>query len=221
MCKSHLTLCHPMNCSLPGFTFHGIFQARILEWVAISYSRGSSQPRDLTQVSCFSCSGRWILYHWTTWEVYHKLSSVQFSYSVVSDSLRPHGLKHVRPPCPSPNPRVYLNSSPLNRWCHPTISSSVIHYSSRIQSFPASGSFQMNQFFISGGQSFGVSASAAVLPMNTQDWSPIGWTGWITLQSKWLSRVFSNTTVQKHQFFGAQRSSPPNSHIHTWLLEKR
>ena len=133
-------------------------------------------------------------------------SSVQFSCSVVSDSLRPHELQHTRPPCPSPTPRVYPYSCPLSGWCHPTISSSVIPFSSRPQSFPASGSFQMSQLFPSGGQSIGVSASTSVLPMNTQDWSLLGLTGWISLQSKGLSRVFSNTTVQKHQFFGAQLS---------------
>ena len=139
---------------------------------------------------------------------------------VVSDSLWPCGLQHSRPPCPSPTPRVYSNSCPLSRWCHPAISSSVIPFSSCLQSFPASGSFRMNQFFTSGGQSTGVSASASVLPMNIQDWSPLGWTGWISLQSKGLSRVFSNTTVQKHQLFGTQLSSQSNSHIHTWPLEK-
>ena len=128
----------------------------------------------------------------------------------MSDSLRPHGLKHYRPPCLSPAPRVYPNSCPSNQWCHRTISSSVIPFSSCPQSFPASGSFQMNQLFTSGGQSIGVSASTSVLPMNTQDRPPLGWTGWISLQSKGLSRVFSNTTVQKHQFFGAQLSSHSN-----------
>ena len=123
-------------------------------------------------------------------------SSVQFSLSVVSNSLQPHGLQHTRPPCPSPTPRVYPNSCPLSRWCHPTISSSVIPFSSRLQSFPASGSFQMSQFFPSGGQSIGASASALVLPMNIQDWSPLGWTGWISLQSKGLSRVFSKKTFE-------------------------
>ena len=127
----------------------------------------------------------------------------QFSRSVMSDSLLSHGLQHAMPPCPSPTPGVHPNSCPLSRWCHPTISSSVIPFSSRLQSFPASGSFPMSQCFTSGGQSIGVSASAS---MNTQDWSPLGWTGWISLQSKGLSRVFSNTTVQKHQFFGAQLS---------------
>ena len=132
--------------------------------------------------------------------------SVQFSCSVMSDSLRPHGLQHARSPCPSPTPEVYPNSSPLSQWCHPTISSSVIPFSSHLQSFPASGPFQMSQLFLSEGQSVGVSASTSVFPMNTQDWSPLGWTGWISLQSKGLSKVFSNTTVQKHQFFSAQLS---------------
>ena len=131
---------------------------------------------------------------------------VQFSCSVVSDSLRPHGLQHARPSCPSPTPGAYSNSCPLSRWCHPTISSSVVPLSSCLQSFPASRSFPMSQFFASGGQSIGVSASVKVLPMNIQDWFPLGWTGWISLQSKGLARVFSNTTVQKHQFFDAQLS---------------
>ena len=134
------------------------------------------------------------------------LRVVQFSHSVVSDSLRLHELQHTRPPCPSPTPRVYSNSCPLNRWCHPTISSSVIPFSSCPQSFPASGSFPMSQLFASGGQSIGVSASTSVLLMNIQDWFPLGWTGWISLQSKGLWRVFSNTTVQKHQFFSTQLS---------------
>ena len=148
-----------------------------------------------------------------------QFSSVQFSHSVVSDSLQPHEVQHDRLPCPSPIPGVYPNSCPLSQWCHPTISSSVIHFSC-LQSFPASGSFPMSQLSTSGGQSIGVSVSTSVLPMNIQDWSPLGWTGWISLQSKGLSRVFSNTTVQKHQFFGTQFSLESNSHIHTWLLEK-
>ena len=142
------------------------------------------------------------------------------SCSVVSNSLRPHGLQHAGPPCPTPTPGAYSNSCPLSRCCHPTISSSVIPFSSRLQSFLASGSFQMTQLFASGGQSIRVSASASVLPMNTQDWFPLSWTGWISLQSKGFSRVFSNTTVQKHQFFGTQLSSQSNSHLHTWLLGK-
>ena len=145
---------------------------------------------------------------------------VQFSHSVVSDFLQPHEPQHTRPPCPSPTPGFHPNPCPLSQWCHPTISSSVIPFSSCLQSFPASGSFQMSQLFASGGQSIGVSASTSVLPMNTQDWSPLGWTGWNFLQSKGLSRVFSNTTVQKHQFFSAQLSLWSNSSIHTWLLEK-
>ena len=134
------------------------------------------------------------------------LSSVQFSCSVMSDSLPPHEPQHARPPCPSPTPGVHPNSCPLSLWCYPTISSSVIPFSSCLQSFPASESFQMSQLFASGGQSIRVSSSTSVLPMNTQDWSPLGWTGWISLQSKGLSRVFSNTTVQKRQFFCAQLS---------------
>ena len=149
------------------------------------------------------------------------LASVQFScHSVVSDSLRPHKSQHIRPPCPSLTPRVYSNSCPSSWWCHPAISSSVIPFSSCPQSLPASGSFPMSQLFAWGGQNTGVSVSAWVLSINSQDWSLLGWIGWISLQSKGLSRVFSNTTVQKHQFFGAQLSSQSNSHIHTWLLEK-
>ena len=147
------------------------------------------------------------IFHSTAYDIlllFLNYTSVQFSHSVVSDSLWPYGLQHTRPPCPSPTPGVYSNSCPLSRWCHPAISSSVIPFSSCLQSCPASGSFQMSQFFASGGQSIGVSASTSVLPMNIQDWFPLGWTGWISLQSKGLSRVFSNTTVQKHQFFGVQ-----------------
>ena len=146
------------------------------------------------------------------------LSSVQFSCSV-SNSLQPHGLQQARLPCPSPSPGACWNSCPLSWWCHPTILSSVIPFS-YLQSLPASGSFPMSQLFTSGGQSTGVSASASVFPMNIQDLSPLGLTGLISLQSKGLSTVFSNTTVQNHQFFGAQLSLWPNSPIHTWLLEK-
>ena len=143
-----------------------------------------------------------------------------FSCSVLSKSLRSHGLQHTRLPCPSPTPGACSYSCPLSHWCHPTILSPVIPFSSRLQSFPASGSFQMSHFFTSGGQSTGVSASASVLLMNIQDWFPLGLTRWISLQSKGLSRVFSNTTVQKHQFLGPQPSLWSNFHIHTWLLEK-
>ena len=147
-------------------------------------------------------------------------TSVQFSHSVVSNSLWSHGLQHTRPPYLSPTPRVYSHSCPLSQWCHPIISSSVTPFFSCPQSFPASGSFQMSQFFASGGQNFGVSALASLLPMNIQDGFPLGWTGWISLQSKGLSRFFSNTTVQKHQFFSTQISSQSKSQIHTWPLEK-
>ena len=147
-----------------------------------------------------------------------RLGSVQFSRSVMSDSLRPRELQHARPPCPSQTPGVYSNSCPSSWWWHPAILSSVIPFSSCPQSLPASGSFQISQLLAWGGQSIGVSASTSLLPMNTQDWSPLGWTGWISLQSKGLSRVFSNTTVQKYQFFSAQLSSQSNSHIHTQPL---
>ena len=160
-----------------------------------------------------------VLQEQQTWQMSHLVMGLgqftfksvsQFSHLVVSDSLRPHGLQHARPPCPSREftcpPRVYPNSAPLSRWCHPIFSSSVVPFSSCPQSFPASGSFPVSQLFASGGQRTGASASTSVLPMNIQDWSPLGWTGWISLQSKGLSRVFSNTIVQKHQFFGAQLS---------------
>ena len=138
----------------------------------------------------------------------------------MSDSLRLHELPHTRAPCPSPTPGVHPNSCPLSRWCHPVISFSVIRLSSCLQSLPASESFPMSQLLAWGGQSTGVSALASVLPKNTQGWSPLEWTGWISLQSKGLSRVFSKTTLQKHQFFGAQLSSQSNSSIHTWPQEK-
>ena len=147
------------------------------------------------------------------------ISSVQFSRSVVSDSLRSHESQHTRPPCPSPAPGVHPDSGPSSQWCHPATSSSVIPFSSCPQSLPASESFPMSQLFAWGGQSTGLSALASFLPNKAQGWSPSEWTGWISLQSKGLSRVFSNTTVQKHQFFGAQLSSQSNSHIHTWPQE--
>ena len=153
----------------------------------------------------FSCSSSLLL----TLDV-----SVQFSRSVMSDSLWPHESQYARPPCPSPTPGVHSYSCPLSQWCHPAISSSVVPFSSCPQSFP------MSQLFAWGGQRIGVSALASVLTVNIQDWSPLEWTGWISLQSKGLSRVFSNTTVQKHQFFSAQPSSQSNSHIHTWPQEK-
>ena len=145
---------------------------------------------------------------------------VQFSRSVVSDSLRPHKSQHARPPCPSPTPGVHSDSRPLSQWCQPAMSSLVVPFFSCPQSLPASKSFPMSQLFTWGGQSTEVSALASFLPKKSQGWSPSEWTGWISLQSKGLPRVFSNTTVQKHQLFGAQASSQSNSHIHTWLLEK-
>ena len=190
----YLTLCDPID-----YTVHGILLARILEWVTVPFSRGSSQPRDQTQVSCIA--GRFFT-SWATRE-----ASVQFStFQLLShvwlcdpmDCSTPGFLVHHQ------LPEACSNSCPLNQWYHPTISPSVIPFSSCPQSRPASGSFQMSQFFTWGGPSIRVSASKSVLPMNTQDWSPLGWTGGISLQSKGLSRVFSNTTVQKHQFFRAQ-----------------
>ena len=207
-----------MDCSLPGSFVHGILQARILELVAMFFSRGSSQPRDWPEFLN--------LLHWqvgslqlappgkplriqqlltNAWWIMLKFSSlisVQLSLSVVSNSLRPHEPQHARHSCPSPSPRIYTNSCPLSRWCHSTIASAIVPFSC-LQSFPASGSFPMSQLFTSGCQSIGVSVSAAVLPMNIQDWFPLGWIGWIPLQSKGLSRVFSNTTFE---FFSAQLS---------------
>ena len=147
--------------------------------------------------------------------------SVQFSRSAMSDSLQPHESQHARPPCPSPTPRAHWDSRPSSQCCHPAISSSVVPFSSCPQSLPGSESFPVSQLFAWGGQSTGVSALASFLPKKSQGWSPSEWTNsWTSLQSKGLSRVFSNTIVQKHQFFGAQLSSQSNSHIHTWLLEK-
>ena len=196
-----------------------------------SFSLGSSifnQPCHQASISSWSVTLLWpILNSWPCLLSVKKKKdeicswlSLQFSCSVMSDAWQPHEPQHTRPPCPSPTARSYSNSSPSSQWCHPTISSSVVPFSSLLQSFPASRSFQMSQLFASGGLSIGVSASTSVLPMNIQDWFPLGWTGWISLQSKGLSRVFSNTIVQKHQFFSAQLSSQSNSHIHTWPLEK-
>ena len=153
-------------------------------------------------------------------KLWYQFRSVQFSHSVVSKSLQPQESQHTRTPCPSPTAGLYSNPCPSSQWCHPAISSSVVPSSSCPQSLPASGSFPMSQLFAWGGQSNGVSASASVLPVSIQDWSPLGWTGWTSLQSKGRSRVFSNTTAQKHQFFSTQLSSLSNSHIHTWSLEK-
>ena len=171
----------------------------------------------------FKCTAKWISFiyaHAHSHTHTTGLSSVQFSRSVASDSLRPHESQHARPPCPSPTPGVHSDSRPSSQWCHPAIPFSVVPFSSCPQSLPASESFPMSKLFAWGGQSIGVSALASFLPKNTQDWCPLEWTGWISLQSKGLSRVFSNTIVQKHQFFGTQPSSQSNSHIHTWPQEK-
>ena len=161
--------------------------------------------------ACSSCSFSYIWF---------QFSSVQFSLSVVSDSLQPHESQQARPPCPSPSPGVHLDSHLSSTWYHPAISSPVVPSSSCPQSLPASESFPMSQIFAWGGQSTGASALASFLPKKSQGWSPSEWTGWISLQSKGLSRVFSNTTVQKHQFFTALPSSQSNSYIHTWPQEK-
>ena len=206
--------------SPPGSSVNGILQASILEWAVILFSRESSWPRDQTQVS--HIVGRFF----TIWAIREALI-FQFSHSVVSDSLRPHGLSHTRPPCPSPTPGVYSNSCSLSQWCHPAISSSAIPFSSCLQSFPASGSFPVSQFFSSGGQSIGASASASVLPVTIQDWFPLGSTGLISLLSKGLSRVFSNTTVRKHfelwhsAFFIVQHSHPYTTTEKTKALIRR
>ena len=168
-----------------------------------------------------SWSSFWLLPYMANLLSKSSINSVQFSHSVMFDSLWPHGLQHARLHCPLPTPRACSNSCLSSQWCHPTISSSVVPFSSCLQSVPASGSFPMSQLFASGGQSIGVSASTSVLPMNFQDGFPLGWTGWISLQSKGLSRVFSNTTVQKHQFFHTQLSLYSNTQMHTWLLEKQ
>ena len=187
---------------------HGIFQARILDSIATSYSRGSSWPKDQTHISHID---RWKFFPTVlpgkpqnVLESYCFSNGAQFSHSVMSDSLWPHELQHTRPPGPSPTPVVHSDSCPLSQWCHPAISSSVVPLSSCPQSFPASGSFPMSQHFARGGQSTGVSGLTSVLPKNIQDWSPLEWTDCISLQSKGLSRVFSNTTVQK-QFINSAK----------------
>ena len=174
------------------------------------------------QFTLSSAVWEWLfqLFHMLSSSWCYQFSSVQISRSVVSDSLRPHELKHARPPCPSPASGVHSDSRPSSQWCHPAISSSVVPFSSCPQSLPASESFPMSQLIAWGGQRTGISALASFLPKKSQGWSPSEWTGWISLQSKGLSRVFSKTTVQKHQLFGTQPSSQSNSHIHTWPQEK-
>ena len=174
-----------------------------IDWLDLLAVQGTQESSPTPQFKSISSS---VLSYLSWVKIYS-----QFSHSVMSDSLRPHGLQHARLPCPSPTSRAYSNSCPSHWWCHPTISSSVVPFYSYLQSFPASGSFPMSQFFASGGQSTGVSASASILPMNIQDWFPLGWTGWISLQY---------TTVWRQQFFGVRPSLWSSSHIHTWLLEK-
>ena len=180
----------------------------------------------ITQGACVSITllSPVMVYKYLFFKSIHQYDLEDFQFSSVAQSCltlcNPMNCSMPLPPSSSPTPRVYSNSCPLSQWCHPTISSSVVPFSCRLQSVPASGSFQMSQLFASCGQSIGVSASISILPMNTQDWSPLRWTSWISLQSKRLSRVFSNNTIQKDQFFGAQLSSQSNSHIHTWPQEK-
>ena len=228
-----LTLREPIDGSLSGSSVPGILQARTLEWVAISFSNAWKWKLKVKSLSCVCL----FMTPWT--EAYQAPLSMgfsrqeywsgvplpspiycpQFSHSVMSDPLWPHESQHSRPPCPSSTPGVHSDSHPSSQWCHPAMSSSVVPFSSCPQSLPASESFPTSQLFAWGGQSTGVSALASFLPKKSQGWSS-EWTGWISLQSKGLSRVFSSTTVQKHQFLGAQLSSQPNSHIHTWPLEK-
>ena len=192
--------CVPMDSSLPGSSVYGILQARILEWVAYSFSSVSSWLRNRVGVSFIS--GRFF----TNWAI-REAPTVHVQFSSVTQSCPtlcdPMDCQDARLPCPSTTQGAYSYSCPLSQWCHPTISSSVVPFSSRLLSFPASGSFPMSWFLASSGQSIGVSASASVLPMSIQNWFPLGWTGWISLLAKGLSRAFSDTTVQKHQFFGA------------------
>ena len=213
--KSCPTLCDPEDCSTPGFPVHHqllkLTQTHI-HWVSdtVQPFHPLPSPSPLTFSLYVSLDLKWV-----------SLDSlcllIQFSCVQLFVT---HGLQHARLPCPSPTPSACSNSCSSSQWCHQAISSSVVPFSSCLQSFPASGSSPMSQVFASGGQSIGVSASASILPMNTQDWFPLGWAGWISLLSKGLSKVFSNTTVQKHQFFAAQLSVWSNSHICTWQLEK-
>ena len=188
-----------------------------MHWVIIAMGVFSSCRMGTTLQLCWGFSLLWLLLLWPLGS--GPQASVSSVLSLVRLFATPWTAAHQLP-CPSPAPGVYSNSCPLSWWCHPTISFSVVPFSSRLQSFPASGSFPMSPIFTSGWQNIGVSASASVLPMNTQDWFPLGWSGWISLQSKGLTRIFSNTTVQKHQFFGAHLYLWSNFHIHTWPLEK-
>ena len=217
--QSCLTLCDPIDCSPPGSSVHedspvkntGVCCHVLLQGIF------PTQGLNLDPPNC----GQILYLLGYQGSPTQGIRSDQISHSVMSDSLQPHESQHARPPCPSPTPGVHPYSRPSSRWCHPAISSAVVLFSSCPQSLPASESFPVSQLFAWGSQSTGVSALASVLPKNTQDRSPLEWTGWISLQSKGLSRVFSNITVQKHQFFVAQPSLWSKSHIHTWLWENR
>jgi len=213
---SCLTLCDHVDSSMPGFAvFHCLpeFAQTHVRWLDDGIQPWNQMPSNQKDALLLPSPSALNIYQ------YQGLSE-QISRLVVSDSLRPHESQHARPPCPSPTPGVHSDSRPSSQWCHPAISSSVVPFSSCPQSLLASESFPMSQLFAWGGQSTGVSALASFPRKKSQGWSPSKWTSWIFLQSKGLSRVFSNTTVQKHQFFGAQPSSQSNSHIHTWPLEK-
>ena len=216
--KWYLIFCDPVDYSPPCSSVHGIFQTRVLKWVVISHSRGSSRPRDRNCISCVSCIGRQILYHCATWEAQTFVGGVQL-LSHVQLFVTPWTVA-PQASLSTPNSHNLLKLMSIGSVMPSNHLSSDIPFSSCLQFFPASWSFLMSQLFASGGQSTGVSTSASVLPMNIQDWFPLGLTGWISLQSREFSRVFSNTTVQKHQFLGVQPSLWSSPHIHTWLLEK-
>ena len=238
--KVEIRLIHHSNAAFPCGSFSGALHPRSLHsrkarhvlwplyWSFPPHLEGFSSISQRLASHFIDISAQTLPSQWDlNWSSYPKMQQhacpkelLQFSCLVVSNSLRPHESQHSRPPCPSPTPGVHSDSCPSSQWCHPAISSFVVPFSSCSQSLPASESFPMSQLFAWGGQSTGVSASASFLPKKSQGWSPSKWTGWISLQSKGLTGVFSNTTVQKHQFFGTQPSSQSNSHIHTWLLEK-
>jgi len=204
------------------FFFFFFSQGFIPDWQTFFLQIHFSLNWTIVDLQCcvsFKSTTKWF-YHTYTYSFSDSFPLSIIQFSSVTQSCPTLCNQHARPPCPSPTPRVHPNPCPTSQWCHPSISSSIIPFSSCPQSLPASRPFTVSQLFTWGSQSIGVSALASVLPMNTQDWSPLWWTGWISLQSKGLSRVFSNTTVQKHQFFSTQLSSQSNSHIHTWLLDK-
>ena len=223
MPSNHLVLCHPFSSCVQSY-YSGLISFKI-DWCDFQGTLKSLLQHRCGVASILWCSSFFMVQHSHPYMTAGKtvaltISVSQSSRSVMSDFMRPHESQHARPPSPLPTLGVYPNSGPSSWWYHPAISSSVVPFSSCPQSLPASESFPMSQLFAWGGQSSGVSALASFLPKKSQGKSPSEWTGWISLQSKGLSRVFSNTTVQKHQFFSTQPSSRSNSHIHTWLLEK-